>query len=160
MSNNTLVFDTEANGLLDEATTVWCAAGVTGEGVKVSFTPDEVEKKFLPFLASFELVVCHNLIGYDLPLLKKIYGYEHKGKVLDTLVLSRLLQPERVGRHSIEAWGERFGIPKPVHEDWSKFSSEMMHRCKQDVLINDKVLTTLALEADMDIEELMCVPTY
>ena len=157
--SSTLVFDTESDGLLDEATTVWCAAGMDNTGREYSFEPYDIYR-FPQFLASFDLIVCHNLIGHDLPLLKKIYGYEHKGKVLDTLVLSRLLQPERVGRHSIEAWGERFGIPKPVHEDWSKFSAEMMHRCKQDVLINDKVLTTLALEADMDIEELMCVPTY
>jgi hypothetical protein len=45
--------------------------------------------------------------------------------------------------HSIEAWGERFGIKKPEHEDWSQFSEEMLYRNGEDVRINVKLFELL-----------------
>jgi len=36
----------------------------------------------------------HNIIKYDLPVIKKLYGLEPKGKVRDSLVLSKLAYPE------------------------------------------------------------------
>ena len=56
------------------------------------------------------VLVFHNGISYDFPLLKKLYGYEYKGVVVDTLLMSRLQDPdrklpftckERVGPHSV-----------------------------------------------------------
>ena len=51
------------------------------------------------------------------------------------------------GPHSVEAWGVRFGVPKPAHEDWSQFSPEMLHRCTQDVEIQHRILQALMTEA-------------
>jgi hypothetical protein len=73
----------------------------------------------------------------------------------DTLILSRLLSPDRKSPpgwkgkpapHSVEAWGMRFGRPKPGHEDWSKFSPEMLHRCTEDTLITEMILYELLKE--------------
>lgn len=95
----------------------------------------------------------HNGVEYDIPLLKKVLGYEYKGKIVDTLIMSRLQRPHRAmpfgctaGPHSVEAWGLRFGIPKPEHEDWSQFSPEMLHRCEQDVEIQWRILVSLLEE--------------
>jgi DNA polymerase-1 len=86
-----------------------------------------------------DVLIAHNGITYDLPVLAKIAGVHlDVNKMIDTLVLSRLGNPERPGGHSMAAWGETFGIPKPVHEDWSQWSEDMAHRCTEDTKINVK----------------------
>ena len=105
------------------------------------FGPNEVPQ-MMDFMDTCDVCVMHNGVGYDWPLLRKLYGYEYQGKKIDTLLMSRLQQPERsrpigcnAGPHSIEAWGMRLGRSKPEHEDWSRFSKEMLHRCTEDVEI-------------------------
>jgi DNA polymerase-1 len=60
--------------------------------------------------------------------------------VTDTLVVSRLVDATLSGKkpHSIEAWGERLGFPKPHADlkDWSVYRPEMLDRCRGDVEIN------------------------
>ncbi len=139
----TCVADLEADGLLDTATRVWC--GVFKDvrsGEVFKFNPNEITD-MLSFMDTVDVLVMHNGVGYDWPLLEKLYGYEYKGKKVDTLLMSRLQRPERRGGHSVAAWGERFGHPKPEHEDWSQFSTEMMHRCSEDVEIQHKILKAL-----------------
>ncbi|MCP8305395.1 MAG: hypothetical protein H3Z50_08040, partial [archaeon] len=81
----------------------------------------------------------HNGLGYDVPLIKKVENIVlPTDKIIDTMILSKMFFPDIGGHakpHSIEAWGQRFGIPKPEHEDWSQFSPEMLHRNKEDVRI-------------------------
>lgn len=119
------------------------------------------------FLYRCESIVSQNFLGYDGLLLEKAFpdiwkGYnytESRGKnrkrpdlcplkVMDTLVMSRLLNPDRrlppqayakgmgnVGPHSIEAHGIRMGRYKPENEDWSKLTDHMVHRVREDVAI-------------------------
>lgn len=155
------MFDTESDGLLDEATRIHCAV-TKMDGVVTTYTPNDVGK-FISTLANLsdDTIICaHNCIEHDLPLMEKLYEYKHEGKVLDTLVMSRLLQPERLGRHGLAAWGERFGRPKPPIEDWSTYTPEMLHRCAEDVEINSLTYRHLMKEAEMDEEELVALPMY
>jgi len=155
------VYDTESNGLLNEATKIHCAVTKMG-GVTNKYTPNDIGN-FITYLSNLDsdtIIVAHNQIEHDLPLMEKIYGYKHRGQVLDTLVMSRLLNPERVGRHSLDAWGTRLGRCKPTHEDWSTYSSHMLHRCSEDVEINYLVYKELMKEAEMDEEELVGLPSY
>lgn len=151
------VADLEADGLLATATRVWCGVfkdRTTKEVFK--FGPNQI-KDMLSFMDTCAELQMHNGIGYDFPLLRKLYGYEYKGKVIDTLVLSRLLNPKRtlpyscpnkrIGPHSVEAWGYRVGRGKPEHEDWSQFSEEMLHRCSEDVEIQFMIYDKLMEEA-------------
>lgn len=154
MDTKVTVFDLEADGLLDEATRIWC--GVVDD---VAYEPHQIEALILK-LANSDIICGHNIIDYDLPLLEKIYEYKHEGKVLDTLVLSRLLNPERQGGHSLDVWGQRVGVQKPVHEDWSMYSEEMLHRCKEDVKINRRVYDLLLREAELNAEDLEGLPVY
>lgn len=150
-----LVFDHESDGFLDEASQLWCLVlkdPDTGERYK--FEPRQVEEG-LRLLASAEEVIGHNIIEHDLPLAEKLYPwFRATGKVTDTLVLSRLLftnlsdtdmrRPQvlaagMTGRHSLEAWGLRFGVPKIEHTDWTKFSPEMLERCTVDVDITERL---------------------
>ena len=140
------VCDLETDGLLDTLTRVWCLA-VRGLDTREEFFfgPDEIEDG-LAFLSGCEVVVFHNGFGFDYPVLKRLFGWDHPAKE-DSLVLSKLYSPERKGGHSIEAWGEKFGIPKPPHEDWSQFSEEMRHRCIEDTRIGTRVVRTLIEES-------------
>jgi DNA polymerase-1 len=124
----------------------------TGEITK--FRPHQM-KEMLVFMDSIDVLVMHNGIGYDWPLLKKLYGYTYNGKKVDTLVMSRLLNPKRQvpfvcpnkkSPHSIESWGYRVGRGKPDHNDWENFSEEMLHRCTEDVEILELVYEELLKE--------------
>ena len=155
------IFDTESNGFLDVATEVHCAV-IRDRGGVHRYPPNDVGI-FIDALAnggSDTIIVCHNLIEHDLPLLEKIHGYKHRGKVLDTLVMSRLLNPERMGGHGLEAWGERLGRAKPDHEQWDHYSPEMLFRCTEDVEINYLTYQYLMKEAGLDEEDLASLPMY
>jgi DNA polymerase-1 len=150
------LFDCEANGLLDKATKVHCGVVKELGGASLKFRPNQI-KEFLSHLETFDVLIAHNGIGYDWPLLKKLYNWEFKGKKVDTLIMSRLLDPKRIvppncpnrkaGPHSIESWGWRVGRGKPEHNDWENFSEEMLHRCSEDVEILELVYNALMKEA-------------
>lgn len=161
MKKKVVFGDLEANGLLRQADRIWC--GVFKEkdtGKIVRFTPSEIGAMLL-YLNTVDVLIIHNGIGYDIPLLKRVCNYTFKGQVVDTLIMSRVqdenrrlpfncptTKPDgkRIGPHSIEAWGYRVGRGKVEHEDWTQFSPEMLHRCEEDVEI-------LALVYDALIEE-------
>lgn len=149
--------DLEANGLLDTATKVHCGVfKEKGTGFVRKFLPTEIHS-MLRYMDTIDVLIIHNGTGYDFPLLKKLHGYVFKGKKVDTLLMSRLLDPKRVlppncpnraaGPHSIEAWGWRVGRGKPEHNDWENFSPEMLHRCAEDVEILALVYEQLMEEA-------------
>lgn len=160
------VFDTESNGFLEsspngeEADTLWCIAyTIRGDnGVCFLHEPDDIQQG-LDNLHEMDVLVGHNIIKHDLPLMKKLYGWEPKSHqvIIDTLVFSRMLNPKRPipagykgqATHSIEAWGYRLGHGKPEHEEWSKYTPEMGYRCMEDARINLQVLEALESEADM-----------
>lgn len=137
-------FDLEADGLLDTATRVWCGVFIEGKtGKKHVFLEHQVQE-MLGYMDRCSILVAHNGVGYDFPLLKMLYGYEYKGTVVDTALMSRLQDPERKAPfncpiknrpHSLDAWGYRVGRGKPSHEDWTQYSEEMLHRCTEDVEI-------------------------
>ena len=89
-------------------------------------------------------MIGHNIIDYDIPVLERILGTDFGScNVTDTLVLSRLADPQREGGHSLENWGQLLGCPKGEHNDWDNYSQEMVEYCKQDVLVNVKVYNAL-----------------
>lgn len=154
------VGDLEANNLLPLVTKAHCGVFKdikTGEVTK--FRPNQMEQ-MLEFMDTIDVLIFHNGIGYDWPLLKKLFNYTYKGKKVDTLIMSRLLNPKRIvpyncpnkrcGPHSIEAWGWRVGRGKPEHNDWENFSEDMLHRCSEDVEILHLVYQELLSEAKGD----------
>ena len=89
-------------------------------------------------------IIGHNIIGYDIPALKKLWNVDFNGKkVTDTLVMSRLAEPSRQGGHSLDSWGEQLGCPKGDYNDWLNFSQDMVEYCKQDVRVNELVYKKL-----------------
>lgn len=156
------VFDSESDGLLPEATRVHCAVVKEltkgeNEGVVTRFTPDNIHD-LCRFLDGFDVLIGHNVIWFDFPLFRKIFGWEFKGTKVDTLWMSRIQRPNRIipphmpnrsaGPHSIEAWGYRVGRGKVEYEDWSTFTPTMLTRCEEDVEINHLVYLELLKEGN------------
>ena len=70
-----LVFDIEANGLFFEADTIWCIVAIDENDKVYSFKPDKI-KEGIEFLQSADKLIGHNIIGYDIPVIKKLYDID------------------------------------------------------------------------------------
>lgn len=150
-----LIFDMEGDGLREECKNVWCIVTKDIDTGEIrQFRPNEIQSA-LEYLRSASLLIGHNIIGYDIPVFNKLYAWCTHSELFDTLVVSRLLNPDRkVPRgwegipkpHSVEAWGMRFGRAKPVNEDWSAFTEHMLHRCTEDVEITHLIYNELQEE--------------
>ena len=140
-----ILFDAEGDGL--EPTKFHCFSLIDVDTQEVQeYGPENLEDAF-SVLGDAEVLVGHNILGYDLPHTLKLYGVNLYDKhIIDTLVLSRLFNPTREGGHSLEAWGWKLDYPKVEHEDWENYSPEMQHRCTEDTKLNLKVLRVLEKE--------------
>lgn len=150
----TVVFDLETDGLLQEATVIWIFVAEDLEtGEQTIFSDQDPTAKPLAELPAFldncRMLSGHNIMMYDIPILKKILGWNPKKhhKLVDTMILSQVLNYKRFGfGHSLEKWGEFFKYPKVQHEDWTQYSPEMRNRCVVDVSLNVKVYNFLIQE--------------
>lgn len=154
-------FDIESDGLYDTITNVWCMyIQDVHTGEKWGYRPHEIAKGIIK-LKEADLLVGHNIIDFDLPALAKIYPAlsGHTFQVLDTLCLSRFLQPDRNFEsppgHSLKAWGIRLGDEKGAYGDevenaWDKFSEEMFEYCEQDVNVTVQLYFVLCKAAGFD----------
>ena len=156
-----LVFDCETDSLIDSFKTgsystvskVWCLCAYDPKADQMySFDSDKGDiTEGLKLLSQAKTLVGHNIINFDFRVFRMLFNYEYTGNVVDTFILSEYLYPERVNGHNLEAWGVRVGRYKPGHDDWSKFSPEMLHRCKEDVEINYLTYQMLMKEARQPI---------
>lgn len=153
---NAYVLDTEADGLRKEATKIHCIVVRGTDGYKEEFIkPSEdanEHQRFTTFLdrlvAEGSAIAGHYALGFDFPVLSRLLGdhpaYHRAADVLtlDTLVLSRMMNYKIPGGHSIDAWGQRFGIQKEGKEitDWSELTDLMLSRCRSDAEINLRLL--------------------
>ena len=170
------IYDLETNGLLPEVSTIHSLLIKNidtghiyschdhgnewdnpreGQGLTTLTIDDGLE-----LLTTATLLIPHNGVNYDGPVLKKLRPSVHarmKGLVRDTLILSRMIWPELknsdferekklkrrgrewipkrlFGRHSLEAWGHRLGNHKGDYKGgWEKWSPEMQVYGEQDL---------------------------
>jgi hypothetical protein len=141
-----LVFDIETDDL--QATLVHCIVAQDAEtGEIFKFPPHKLEEGY-KFLATADRLIGHNIIGFDIPMVQKFGGIDLSNKeVIDTLVLSRLFNPNRDGGHSLESWGFRLGLSKIEFEDYLNYSNEMLDYCVRDVTLNTLVYKNLRNES-------------
>ena len=172
----TAVFDIETNGLsfTKEDPRIHCIAIHWAEDERTEVFNDEKyseSAKELPMGSSYsittalsylevaDVIVGHNIIGYDLPYIHHLYPwFNPRGTIIDTLLLSRLYHPNLLdidkknayknmptklyGRHSLEAYGYRLGVYKgdfAKDTDWKEWSQEMQDYCIQDVKVTEKL---------------------
>lgn len=91
----------------------------------------------LPRLA--DVLVLHNGIRFDIPVLAKTFHGWNKYKVHDTMIMSKILFPDR-SSHSLESWAETLGMRKLGLEN-------LEQRCLQDLLITRALHKVLLDEA-------------
>ena len=105
------------------------------------------------YLDRMSAICGHGIIDYDLPILEHHLGYKPKCQVVDSLIISRKNFPDRHGGHSVEAWGARLGMSKPVQEDWSTMNEDVRHRCREDVAIEMQLLHVVLQEMKEGVEK-------
>jgi DNA polymerase I-like protein with 3'-5' exonuclease and polymerase domains len=169
-----LRFDIEADNLLDDVTKIHCIVTQDKDTGEISSYYDDetifhdtmagdIREGIKALLAADELVG-QNILGYDIPVIEKLYKVEfhpfaNKAQVLkDLLVCSRIIwldlkdrdfifrkkNPDfpgnLIGSHSLKAWGWRLGERKGDFgemNDWSTFSLKMLEYCIQDIKVTE-----------------------
>ena len=140
------VFDIETNGL--DPDTIWCMSLLDVDTEEQFSYGPEVLGHGLSKLMNATKLIGHNILGFDIPVIKNITGINLFNKtIVDTLVLSRLFNPVREGNHGLERWGYALGCAKIEFSDYDKYSEEMLKYCEQDVYLNYKVYKALKKES-------------
>ena len=158
-----LIFDIETNGLYDDCTHVHCIGIYDLDARQNLVFNDQGDQaplsRAVSMLEEAETIIGHNIISYDIPVLKKLYPwFSPQGRVIDTLVLSRCFHADILkvdqkrkwknmplqlyGRHSLEAYGHRLGEYKREFgktADWSEWSQAMQDYMEQDVTVTQKL---------------------
>jgi len=152
-----IIFDIETNGFLQEATKIHSIViKDIDTGQMFSYHGDTIGKG-LYLLSGANLLVGHNILKFDLEVIKKLHPeYIIDGDVFDTLLVSRLIWTNQkeldfqkkdlplklAGRHSLESWGYRLGLRKgefAKENDFSEWSQKMQDYCELDVEVNLKL---------------------
>ena len=159
----TLLFDLETTPLDAERTEIHCLVILdyeTGETERFNDTGSgQPILRGITTLMDAETIIGHNIIGFDIPVMKECYPFfQPKGRIIDTLLLSRLYHPDMLeldkrakvngmptklyGRHSLESYGYRLGEYKGNFgetSDWKEWSKEMEDYCEQDTIVTRKL---------------------
>lgn len=161
-------FDVETNGLLETMDVIHSLVLIdadTGETFSCHdhdpATADMSLEVGIHVLCGADELIGHNIIKFDIPAIQLVFPwFQPKGKITDTLVLSRLIAnnlyeedatrrkkdyrfnmpPKLTGSHGLKAWGYRLGILKGefgADTDWQDWSQEMQDYCVQDVVVTD-----------------------
>lgn len=129
-----VVFDVEADGLTP--TKIHCLSFKDYDGNKGTLLDYQDIRDFFQRYTTY---VGHNIIRWDIPVLRRLAGVLLPERIVDTLALSWYLEPARK-KAGLEYYGEDFGIPKPVVYDWDNQPIEVyVNRCEQDVEINHRL---------------------
>ena len=161
-----LIFDCETNGLLEDVSKVHCLVIRDTLNDKVFTYKDNIQEGCDLLMNTDQEIGGHNVIKYDVPVLSKLYNFKVlESKVVDTLVLSRLIYPDLgdidakllakntlesklYKSHSLKAWGQRLGHHKgeydmSVAENRENWSQEMQDYCEQDTFVTAELYKLL-----------------
>ena len=145
-----LVYDIETDGF--DATKVWCLVAYnldSGTTYKFSDYDDALPgmDDGCAVLNNAEVLIGHNIIGFDNLVMEKLYGLKlNNKKVYDTWVMSQVLQYKRPHKHGLKGWGEHLNNSKIEFDEWDGYSREMLRYCVQDVMLNVDVFNHLMEE--------------
>jgi len=150
-----LVFDIETDGL--DATKIWCLVAIDPITSTIYKYSDNDDSRMsiaegIRLLQSAEALIGHNIIGYDIPMIKKILGVDlFDVKLYDTWVMSQVLNWKRKHKHGLGGWGQHLNYPKFEFDDWDKYSEEMLDYCIRDVKLNVAVWKALQIEYQQQV---------
>jgi len=180
---NELIFDIESDGLLDETKVIHCLVihdTKTGETTRYNNEPNckpiqEGVDRLVNASKDEYILVGHNIVGFDIPVIHKLFAVYPQASLRDTLVCTRLIWSDLrerdfgfarknawfpknlIGSHSLKAWGYRIGLRKGDFKDTNDFanwSQEMEDYCAKDVEVTKKLWENIKLKnySEMAIE--------
>lgn len=167
----TYVFDIESDNLLDKITKIHCVVVQDFNTKEIfSYGPSDIQRG-LSKLKEADRLVGHNIIGFDIPAIKKLYPeWDTQCELVDTLTASKIIWPDifsmdmillnkgkmnrkMLGKYSLEAFGYRLGELKgefgKQENAWDIYTPEMLTYCEQDVNVCSKLYFKL-LEKQLD----------
>ena len=181
-----LLFDVETNGLLPTLNKIHCLVVADVDTLKIDrYRNNEDEntiREGVERLLEADELIGHNIIGFDLKAIKKVYPwFDFEGKIHDTLVSSRalpydlkggdfdrhrngLMPAKLIGSHSLDAWGQRLGKYKGDYakvmaekgiDPWAEWNQDMEDYCANDVEVNFMLWETLIEEQNRLPEKAM-----
>ena len=151
-----LIFDLESDGLYDNVTKIHCLVIYDIQsGRTFSYGPDAISNA-INHLDSADVLIGHNILFYDIPVLKKLHQTQFNARIIDTLICTRLIWPKETlydldeeqyqevppklkGSASLKAWGYRLADHKIEFQDFTEYSQEMLDYCIQDVRVTEKL---------------------
>lgn len=189
MVNRTCTLDIESSGLLaqmvdfssqpyklNSEARIWCISLTDVNTFETkNLTGTEITRESVEdLLSGYNIIVCHNGHKFDLVVLQLFnlidYSIGYMGekdllfgrevRFLDTLIMSRLINPDRLGGHGLASWGERVGEQKTnyyqelidkgvIDKDFPKdqlftfFDPLMVSYCDQDTVVTAKTYLQL-----------------
>ena len=200
-----VTIDIESNGLLDDTTIdytaspyklkdtfkIWCIVCTDIDTNEVfTFALDQVFTDFMVFKNEIGTLIAHNGINFDLLAIKLYLGINYhlpkdltekslwdsrEVEIIDTLVLSKTLNPDRFGGHSLDEWGKRLGFHKidwrseaiklglitydaPKGAEFMQWHPDMLTYCVRDTEVTAKLYYKLLEEwGTWPFEEAFCL---
>ncbi len=156
----TLFFDIETNAIEDwsnltDLDTVHCLSIYDPTTPKMITYHGAGIRNGLNELAKADHIVGHNVLGFDIPALGKLYSFHPPlVKVLDTMVMAKCIVPDvrnddflrhkfdktLIGSHSLKAWGLRLDKLTKLsygEEDgaFASYNEEMRKYCERDTIV-------------------------
>lgn len=133
----TVILDIETESLTPSVVWVVVCREIEGD-VHVFRRPDLEPTDLVEYLQGVGCVIGHNILSFDWPALARLVAGVGAltPRVVDTLVISRLLDYNSPFGHSLRAWGQRLGCKKADFNDYSALTDEMVDYCIQDTAVN------------------------
>lgn len=158
MTDKVAFLDLEASGFLPIADKIWVVCIKMGGQMSVIHSREE-------FITWFDehkpdRLVIHNGLGYDLLVLWIVWDVPvvigkvstvngHVTQIVDTMLLSQRLNPDREGGHSLDNLAKLAGSHKDDYKGgWDAYSDEMRDYCNQDVEALEAVYHMLLKEVE------------
>ena len=152
------VFDLETDNLYDDVTKIHCLVlHDINRDQTFTYGPDCIAAG-LEHLATAHVLIGHNILFYDIPVIRKLYPFYTfaAARIIDTLITTRLIWPKEKlydmdteqytqvptklrGSASLKAWGYRLSDYKIDFKDFKEYSEEMLAYCIQDVSVTTKL---------------------
>jgi len=151
-----LVWDIESDGLYDHVTKIHCIV-IYDLNSKQTFRygPDCIGDA-IEHLRNADVLIGHNILFYDCPVIEKLTQTNFTGRIIDTLICTRLIWPKELlyeldteqytevpkklrGSAGLKAWGYRLADNKIEFKDFAEYSEEMLDYCVQDVAVTTKL---------------------
>ena len=140
-----IVVDAEFDSL--NPSRVWCVVARDIDTDLVSTFKEGDQVSFQNLINRCSVIVGHNILKFDRPHLERLWSINIPyNKIVDTLIVSRLIHAGKPGGHSVENWSKEFGLHKPevkIYDDPKLVESVYIPRCIADTEIQSKIFCSL-----------------